>query len=54
MHILKDDVYDDNNIVIRSIYHALVNGTQGLEWLVNGGRFIILGKINQKPPRTLF
>jgi hypothetical protein len=31
VHISKDDAYDDNNNVTRSIYQVLVNVSQGLE-----------------------
>jgi hypothetical protein len=44
MHISRDNAYDDNNNVIRSVYHALVTNTQGLEWTFDINKFNIIGK----------
>jgi hypothetical protein len=44
MHTSKDNVYDDNNNVIRFVYQALVTTTQGLEWTFNIGKFNIIGE----------
>ncbi len=42
VYVSKDEMYDDNNNVIRSIYQVLVFGDFGLEWRVNAGRFKII------------
>jgi hypothetical protein len=42
VHVSKDEMYDDNNNVIRSIYQVLIFGDFGLEWRVNAGRFKIV------------
>jgi hypothetical protein len=42
VHVSKNQTYDDNNDVIRSIYQVLVLGDFGLEWKVNVGRFGII------------
>jgi hypothetical protein len=52
MHTSKDNVYDDNNNVIRSIYQVLVTTTQGSKWTFNIGKFSIIGKISPKIPKT--
>jgi hypothetical protein len=44
VHISKDDAYDDNNNVTRSIYQVLVNVSQGLEGIFNGRMFKIVGE----------
>jgi hypothetical protein len=44
VHVSKDETYDDNNNVIRSIYQVPVLGDFSLEWKVNGGRFRIVTK----------
>jgi hypothetical protein len=36
IHVSKDDAYDANNNVIKSIYQVLVIGDLGLEWRVQG------------------
>jgi len=41
-YVSKDEMYDDNNNLIRSIYQVLVFGDFGLEWRVNAGRFKIV------------
>jgi hypothetical protein len=57
MHTSKDNVYDDNNNVIKSIYQALVITTSGLEWTLNINKFSIIGenlpKISQSIVLTL-
>jgi hypothetical protein len=35
VHVSKDEMYDDDNDVIKSIYHVLFLGDFGLEWKVN-------------------
>ncbi len=42
IHVSKNETYDDNNNVIRSIYQVLVLGDFGLESRVNVGRFRIV------------
>lgn len=44
MHISKDDMYDDNNNVIRFVYQALLLSAQGLEWSFQFRKFEIVGK----------
>jgi hypothetical protein len=41
-HVSKDDAYDANNNLIRSIYLTLVIGDLVLKWRVNFGRFKIV------------
>jgi hypothetical protein len=48
IHISKDDAYDDNNGVTRSIYQVPVNVSQGLEWILNGRMFNIVGEKHWK------
>jgi len=42
VHISKENAYDDNNNVIRFVYHASVSTTQGLEWTFNTDKFNII------------
>jgi hypothetical protein len=42
VHTPKDNVYDDNNNVIRIVYQASITTTQGLEWIFNSGKFNII------------
>jgi hypothetical protein len=44
VHVSKDEAYDDNNNVIRSIYQVPVLGDFSLEWKVNCVRFRIVTK----------
>ncbi len=44
VHVSKDDAYDANNNVIRSIYLVLVIGDLDLEWRVKSERFTIIVK----------
>jgi hypothetical protein len=44
VHASKDDAYDVNNNVIRSIYQVLVIGDLDLEWKANSKRFNIIAK----------
>ncbi len=44
VHVSKDDAYDANNNVIRSIYQILVIGDLDLEWRVNFERFTTITK----------
>jgi len=44
VHISKDDAYDDNNNVTRSIYQVPMNVSQGLEWIFNGRMFKVVGE----------
>jgi hypothetical protein len=44
VHISKDDAYDANNNVIRSIYQVPIIGGLSLEWRVNLGRLRIIAK----------
>ncbi len=44
MHVSKDDAYDANNNVIRSIYQVLIIGDFSLQWRVNTKRFRIVAK----------
>jgi hypothetical protein len=44
MHILKDNVYGDNNNVIKSVYQAPLPIPQGLEWTFNAERFRIISE----------
>jgi hypothetical protein len=44
VHISKEDAYDDNNSVTRSIYQVLVNASQGLKWILDGKMFKIVGE----------
>jgi hypothetical protein len=44
MHTFKDNVYDDNNNVIKFVYQALVTTPQGLEWTLNTGKFNMIGE----------
>jgi hypothetical protein len=44
MHVSKDDAYDANNNVIRSIYQVLIIGDFSLRWRVNTKRFRIVAK----------
>jgi hypothetical protein len=44
VHISKEDAYDDNNNVTRSIYQVPVNASQGLKWIIDGKMFKIVGK----------
>jgi hypothetical protein len=48
IHVSKNETYDDNNNVIRSIYQVLVLGDFGLESRVNVGRFKIVVEIFSK------
>jgi hypothetical protein len=43
MHISSNETYDDNK-VMKSICKALVFGPHGLQWMVNEGRFRIVGE----------
>jgi hypothetical protein len=52
VHISKNNVYDDNNNVIRIIYQALVSTTQGFEWTLNIGKFNIIRKNFPKISQT--
>jgi len=54
VHVFKDEAYDDNNNVIRSIYHVPVLGDFNFEWRVSGGSLGSLQKIFQKAFRILF
>jgi len=54
VHVSKDEAYDDNNNVIRSIYQIPVLGHFGLEWRVNAGRFRIIVKKNSKSFQKIF
>jgi hypothetical protein len=42
VHVSKNETYDDNNNVIRSIYQVSILGDFGLEWRVNVGRFKVV------------
>jgi hypothetical protein len=44
VHVPKDDAYDANNNVIRSIYQVPVIVDLGLEWRVNVERFKIIAE----------
>jgi hypothetical protein len=44
VHVYKDDAYDANNNVIRSIYQVPVIGDLSLEWKVNFKKFRIVVK----------
>jgi hypothetical protein len=44
MHTSKDNVYDDNNNVIKYVYQASIMTTWGLEWTLNIGKFNITGE----------
>jgi len=44
VHVYKDDAYDANNNVFRSIYQVIVIGNLDLEWRVNFERFMIIVK----------
>jgi hypothetical protein len=44
VHVSKDDAYDANNNVIRSIYQVLVIGDLNLEWRVKFEKFMIIAK----------
>jgi hypothetical protein len=44
MHNFKDDAFDDNNNVIKSIYHVLFSSAHGLEWTFRAKKFRIVGK----------
>jgi Tat protein secretion system quality control protein TatD with DNase activity len=44
VHVSKDEVYDHNNNVIRSIYQVIVFGDFGLEWKLNARSFRIVVK----------
>jgi hypothetical protein len=54
MHVSKDDAYDANNNVIKSIYHVSIIGDVSLEWRVNVKKFKIIVEIFQKDLRKLF
>jgi hypothetical protein len=44
MHISRNETYDDNNKVMKSICKTHVFGPHGLQWMVNEGRFRIVGE----------
>jgi putative sterol carrier protein len=37
IHVSKDAMYKDNNVVISSIYQVPSSGRQGLQWMVSNG-----------------
>jgi hypothetical protein len=43
-HVSKDETYDGNNNLIRSICHVSIFSDFGLEWKVNAKRFKIVAK----------
>ncbi len=53
VHISKDDAYDDNYNVTKSIYQVLVNVNQWLEWTFNGERFRIVGENQLKSSQDI-
>ncbi len=54
MHTFKDNVYDDNNNVIKFVYQALVTTPQGLEWTLNTGKFNMIGETLPKNSWNIF
>jgi hypothetical protein len=54
MHVSKDDAYDANNNVIRSIYQVLIIGDFNLQWRVNTKRFRIVAKNLRKNSQNMF
>jgi len=53
MHVFKDNAYDDNNNVIRSIYQILIIDDIGLKWMVNVEKFMIVAKNLSKSPQNI-
>jgi uncharacterized protein YjfI (DUF2170 family) len=54
VHVSKDEAYDDNNNVIRSIYQVLVFSDFGLVWRVNVKRFKIVAKNLSESSQNIF
>ncbi len=54
IHVSKDETYDDNNNIIRSIYQVLVFSDFGLVWRVNVKRFKIIAKNLSKSSQNIF
>ncbi len=44
VHVSKDVLYGNNNVVISSIYQFPSFGPQGLHWMVNNGRYRTIGE----------
>ncbi len=44
VHVSKDVMYGDNNVIISSIYEVPSFGPQGLQWMVNNGRYQTIGE----------
>jgi hypothetical protein len=42
IHVSKDVVYANDNVVISSIYQVASSGPQGLHWMVNNGMYQIV------------
>ncbi len=53
VNISKDNAYDGNKNVIRSIYQVIVMGDFVLEWKVNVERFKIVAKNLSKVVRII-
>ncbi len=43
IHVSRDDVYDDNNVVKNSIYHESISNPNGVHWDVKARRYMIVG-----------
>jgi hypothetical protein len=44
VHVSKDVVYGNNNVVINSIYQVPSSSPQGLQWMVNNGKYRTIGE----------
>lgn len=53
MHVFKDNAYDDNNNIIRSIYQVPIIDDLGLKWMVNVENFMIIMKNISKNPQSV-
>ncbi len=53
MHVSKDNAYDANNNVIRSIYQVLIISDFNLQWRVNTKRFRIVAKNLRKNSQNI-
>jgi hypothetical protein len=53
MHVFKDNVYDDNKNVIKSIYQVPIIDDFGLKWMENFEKFTIVVKNLSKTPQNI-
>ncbi len=51
MHVFKDNKYNDNNNIIKSIYHVPIIDDLGLKWMMNV--FMIIAKNLSKSPQSV-